>query len=53
MGRSQSTALTNIRAMCAAHKLDSTKLLTQTKYLLITELLSQSLLGYDRPMRTI
>lgn len=34
MGRSQSTALTNIRAMCAAHKLDSTKLLTQTKYLL-------------------
>lgn len=34
MGRAQSTAFTYIRAMCGAHKLDCTKLLTKAKLLL-------------------
>ena len=34
MGRTQSTALSYIQAMCGAHKLDCTKLLTQSKFLL-------------------
>ena len=33
MGRTQSTALTYIRAMCGAHNMDCTKLLMQTKLL--------------------
>lgn len=34
MGRTQSTALTYIRAMCGAHNMDCTKLLMQAKLLL-------------------